>query len=634
MLLLVQTTDALEWHAQPFHVAATSNETLFHVSDVHEISVNIADKLGATATATVHCVNGTIDDYSIDLIVTNLHDRFNETLYNGTLQLGGGASLPSKLSYGTSIGVIPQPAVLAAYNKSDPTESKPIVILIYGPNPPSWPTQKVVPLQYPLFKQCDPRWGNNTIKVKTICAVGCLMTSITMALRQRAVLIDGKDANPGNLNAWLLKHGGYDAHDDLNEVVVDGLDPTRIFWNDTHGMHKTNDLTYADIVARLKDGRPTIANVMHGHHFVLVVGYDAAPGSTTLYVHDSGFNRSTYDFLDDVVGWRLYEMTRSKSAFPPTGAAWTRVKGEAGAAVLTPSLPWEGVAAGHPCVVEPQAFWHPPEQKWLMYYRGGWDVGGIGLAHSTDGRAWTKRTRPVFGANGSGYAGSAMQPWVVAADGSGTPWRLFTSTWHLGPKQKTSTTNIASSTDGIVWAIEPKAHVPLPTGANAKLFGNRAVWRESQKWLMLQEVGIPAAWAIYLYTSDDGLVWNVSNGGKPLHALQRHEGGMYGGPSIASVDGVATPKGPDGKYHVWYHAASAAGNLPTDVYHASAASLDGPWEVSPAGPVLHHEGSGFEYDQVADPSPTVRTGKGAMLFYDGDDNVKGQCSIGAAVAVA
>ena len=112
------------------------------MSDVHEISVNIADKLGATATATVHCVNGTVDDYSIDLIVTNLHDRFNETLYNGTLQLGGGASLPSKLSYGTSIGVIPQPAVLAAYNKSDPTESKPIVILIYGPNPPSWPTQK------------------------------------------------------------------------------------------------------------------------------------------------------------------------------------------------------------------------------------------------------------------------------------------------------------------------------------------------------------------------------------------------------------------------------------------------------------------------------------------------------------
>ena len=104
MLLLVQTTDALEWHSQPFHVAATSNETLFRMSDVHEISVNIPDKLGATATATVHCVNGTIDDYSIDLIVTNLHDRFNETLYNGTLQLGG-ASLPSKLSYATSIGV-------------------------------------------------------------------------------------------------------------------------------------------------------------------------------------------------------------------------------------------------------------------------------------------------------------------------------------------------------------------------------------------------------------------------------------------------------------------------------------------------------------------------------------------------
>ena len=36
-------------------------------------------------------------------------------------------------------------------------------------------------------------------------------------------------------------------------------------------------------------GRPVIANVMHGGHFVLVVGYDTIDGDT-LYVNDPGFD--------------------------------------------------------------------------------------------------------------------------------------------------------------------------------------------------------------------------------------------------------------------------------------------------------------------------------------------------------
>ena len=62
--------------------------------------------------------------------------------------------------------------------------------------------------------------------------------------------------------------------------------------------------------ALLARGQPVIANVMAGHHFVLVVGTDRA-NRTTLYVNDPGFYRNTYDLARDVVGWRLFNMSQA-----------------------------------------------------------------------------------------------------------------------------------------------------------------------------------------------------------------------------------------------------------------------------------------------------------------------------------
>ena len=55
---------------------------------------------------------------------------------------------------------------------------------------------------YPLYKQCNDVWrdekmGNTT----TICKDGCLMSSVSMFMN--GLLIDGKEANPSTLNAWL-----------------------------------------------------------------------------------------------------------------------------------------------------------------------------------------------------------------------------------------------------------------------------------------------------------------------------------------------------------------------------------------------------------------------------------------------
>jgi hypothetical protein len=65
----------------------------------------------------------------------------------------------------------------------------------------------------PLFKQCDARWANDLMQNATVCSVGCLMSSCSMALASRNIQLPFNqsqlgaqvlvDSNPGSLNAWL-----------------------------------------------------------------------------------------------------------------------------------------------------------------------------------------------------------------------------------------------------------------------------------------------------------------------------------------------------------------------------------------------------------------------------------------------
>ena len=89
-------------------------------------------------------------------------------------------------------------------------------------------------------------------------------------------------------------------------------------------MHKTNDLSVETVIDYLNNGRVVIANVMQGHHFVLVTGYDQHDSNSKMqpsktlkgisangaffYVHDPGFTRGVYSYSEDIVGWRLFDM--------------------------------------------------------------------------------------------------------------------------------------------------------------------------------------------------------------------------------------------------------------------------------------------------------------------------------------
>ena len=58
---------------------------------------------------------------------------------------------------------------------------------------------------YPMFKQCDGRWGNEELGTsgETICKIGCLLSSIAMGLSGT-----GHSYDPGQLNKWLKANGG------------------------------------------------------------------------------------------------------------------------------------------------------------------------------------------------------------------------------------------------------------------------------------------------------------------------------------------------------------------------------------------------------------------------------------------
>ena len=182
------------------------------------------------------------------------------------------------------------------------------------------PSDPIIPFSYPLYKQCDPRWGKDIIISTTVCAVGCLMSSTSMAIGGKGITISGASSNPGTLNSWLKANGGYTQGNDLIESDVPKVDPAHISWP-SDAMHPTNDLPVETIIGYLQRGRPVIANVMQGHHFVLVTGWNGAEESAalrgaspyssvdTLFVNDPGFNRDTYSYSQDVVGWRLFNMT-------------------------------------------------------------------------------------------------------------------------------------------------------------------------------------------------------------------------------------------------------------------------------------------------------------------------------------
>ena len=70
-----------------------------------------------------------------------------------------------------------------------------------------------IPFPFPLFSQCNEIWADDLMDTKTICSVGCLMSSTAMAIAGSNILIKDNvthiESTPRTLNQWLRNNNGY-----------------------------------------------------------------------------------------------------------------------------------------------------------------------------------------------------------------------------------------------------------------------------------------------------------------------------------------------------------------------------------------------------------------------------------------
>jgi ABC-type bacteriocin/lantibiotic exporter with double-glycine peptidase domain len=129
---------------------------------------------------------------------------------------------------------------------------------------------------YPLYKQCDSRWGNQALGTssKTICQAGCLMSSAAMALSGV-----GSSYNPETLNKWLISNGGYASGNMFVWASINRI-----------GLHFDGFVANSQIKSKLDAGKVVICNVHNGGHWVLATGYSG----NDIKVNDPGYSTTSY----------------------------------------------------------------------------------------------------------------------------------------------------------------------------------------------------------------------------------------------------------------------------------------------------------------------------------------------------
>ncbi len=146
----------------------------------------------------------------------------------------------------------------------------------------------------PLYKQCDPAWGNNRLgDSSTICKVGCLMSAVAMGMAGAGKNINGARPTPATLNQFLLANKGYTGIGYMWRAV----ERFGMVWE---GWSNNK----AVINAALCANKIVILHVNGGRHWVLATGFT----DNVYQVQDAGYNRGTYT-AGEVVSSGIYRLT-------------------------------------------------------------------------------------------------------------------------------------------------------------------------------------------------------------------------------------------------------------------------------------------------------------------------------------
>ena len=153
---------------------------------------------------------------------------------------------------------------------------------------------------YPMFKQCDSRWGTNPLGNwggETICSAGCTMSSLAMILSQCNTLVWGNPVTPANLNQFLKANGGFVQGNLLVFAASDVFQTAKFV---------TKTANAGSIQWYLDNGHAAILNIDNGAHWVLSYGYSGS----TFYVNDPYYDRKSYQSWE-IVDSAIYKVPSS-----------------------------------------------------------------------------------------------------------------------------------------------------------------------------------------------------------------------------------------------------------------------------------------------------------------------------------
>jgi predicted GH43/DUF377 family glycosyl hydrolase len=239
------------------------------------------------------------------------------------------------------------------------------------------------------------------------------------------------------------------------------------------------------------------------------------------------------DFSDPRV--RIFRTTSRDPAHWRGGPELVLEPGSAGS--------WDAVKVETPSVVI------LPDNSFRLYYSGGKEedseVLQIGMAHSRDGKHWTKHPEPVlsFGSKGEFDEISVLEPSVILKDGE--YWM-----WYVGISSAMQTTiGLAKSTNGIEWERVGKVlemDIERRGRRDAGVTESDVVWdgeRFHMMYASLQDGGNLLG-PLWHAESADGIKWTKS----PVPFLER------GGRESWTAQGIQSPSiyFENGTYHIWY----------------------------------------------------------------------------------
>ena len=168
------------------------------------------------------------------------------------------------------------------------------------------------------WKQCDKNWGSELIDTKSICEVGCALTSVAIQIARSGVpTILDPNFNPGTFMKAHRERGGF--------VRCKGGAKNCISWDVSKiapGFNYAGSVGFTgmdQVRSLMSQGYYVIANVKDGGHYVAVIG----TVGDNIAIADPGWNINTLnEYAGGIVTLVLYKVNESQVMQRPPEDDW------------------------------------------------------------------------------------------------------------------------------------------------------------------------------------------------------------------------------------------------------------------------------------------------------------------------